>query len=295
LLSRFDIHDLDTSSVASILAVGGPTDDHELQALANGDHLLFTYPIESGVDLSGLQSFGTNETMAACEIQEVDLAGNLVWSWRASDHIDPVKESLEPMTDSFGEGGTLVDVFHCNSIDVDGSGNLLLSMRHANAVFYINRSTGQIEWKLGGSPYNKDGAATIEVVGDPETTFSTQHDARFRPNGNISMFDDHGAGQGVARCVEYAIDHTANTATVAWQYLGKGQSGYEGSCRRYADGENLVGWGYVAGDPRIVTEVDGNGNDVFDIAVSGNNPSYRAVKVPLSQLAIGLMRATAGK
>jgi hypothetical protein len=295
LSCQFVLYGLDSATKETIAAVGAPTDGHELQTLANGDHLLFAYPLKQGVDLTGLAAFGAAETMADCEIQEIDPSGKLVWSWLASDHVDPIQESMEPATDTI-DGGLVVDVFHCNSIEVDSSGNLLISMRQANAVFYIDRSTGKVQWKLGGSPYNKDGAAYVRIEGDPQTAFRMQHDARFQPNGHVSLFDDHGgADGGVARGVEYAIDHTANTAAVAWQFLGIGQSQYEGSCRRYADGDTVIGWGYIPSDPRTMTEVDSKGSSVLDIAFSETNRTYRAVKVPLSQLDLGVLRKAAAR
>jgi hypothetical protein len=289
--TAFAIHDLAAGTVATVTAVGSSTDDHELRLLPNGDYLLLTYPFESGVDLTGLQTFGAGETIPDCEIQEVDPTGRLVWSWRATDHIDPVLESLAPDTNTI-LGQSVVDVYHCNAIDVDSSGNLLLSARHTNAVFYIDRATGDVVWKLGGSEYSKDGANYLRIVDDPETAFSLQHDARFLPNGDISLFDDHGAGSGVARGVEYALDHDADVATVAWQFLGIAASAAEGSCRRYADGETVIGWGYNTTDSRVVTEVNAAGDDVLDIAFTPNTASYRAIKVPLSQLDVSLLRST---
>jgi Arylsulfotransferase (ASST) len=291
--SQFEVHALDSSTTTIVNAVGDPTDVHELRVLPNGDHLLYAYPIETNVDLTGLQMYGDDESMADCEVQEVDPSGRLVWSWLASQHIDPVRESLEPAIQAVN-GVSVVDPFHFNSIEVDGSGNLLLSSRHTNALFYVDRTTGTIQWKLGGVSYNKDGATYIQVVDDPETTFSMQHDARFLPNGDVSLFDDHGAGTGVARGVEYTIDHEANTAAVAFQFLGIAQSSREGSFRRYADGHSVIGWGYIATDPRVVTEIDENGKDILDIAMTGKE-SYRAVKVPISQLDVQVLRSATAK
>ncbi len=272
---------------------GSPTDGHEFRRLPNGDHLLLTYPIENNVDLVGLQAFGSSETVADCEVQEIDPSGNLVWSWLASEHIDPVLESIEPAISSVNDA-SVIDLFHCNSIEVDSSGNLLLSSRHANALFYVDRATGTVLWKVGGSIYSKDRATHVQVVDDPESSFNLQHDARFLPNGDITLFDDHGATAGVARGVEYAIDHKANTATLAFQFLGTGQSQFEGSFRRYQDGDSVISWGYVPTDARILTEINARGEDVLDVAFGGE-VSYRAVKVPLSQLDIGMLRATAAK
>lgn len=291
--TRFEVHSLSTLTMATVQAVGSPTDAHELRLLPNGDHLLLTYPLQSGVDLTGLQTFGSDETIANCQIQEVDPTGQLVWSWLATDHVDPKQESLEPATDTVN-GTTVDDVFHCNSIDVDASGNLLLSMRHANAVFYIDRTTGAVEWKLGGASFNKDGATYIQIVNDPEVTFSMQHDARFLSNGDLTLFDDHGASPGLARGVEYTLDHTANTASLVFEFLGTAQSEAEGSFRRYADGHSVIGWGFVSSNATVLTEIDANGVDVFDVAFSpSGNQSYRAVKVPLSQLDVTMLRATA--
>ena len=192
------------------------------------------------------------------------------------------------------DDASVVDPFHCNSIDVDSSGNLLLSSRHANALFYIDRATGTVLWKVGGSAYNKDGATHVQIVDDPEVAFNLQHDARFLPNGDITVFDDHGATTGVARGVEYAIDHQANVATVAFQFVGSAQSQYEGSFRRYPDGESVISWGSIPTDSRILTEINANGQDVLDMAFD-DQVSYRAVKVPLSQLDIGLLRARTAK
>jgi Arylsulfotransferase (ASST) len=294
LASQFVVYALDQGTKTPFTAVNGPTDAHEFQSLPNGDRLLFTYPIETGVDLTGLGTYSAGQSIADCMVQEVDAQGNLVWSWLATDHVDPVKESVEPAGDPVN-GVTVIDVFHCNSIDVDSSGNLLVSMRQANAIFYIERSTGKVLWKLNGTAYNKDGAALVAIMGDPQTQFTEQHDARFRPNGNVSLFDDHTTGGGVARGVEYAIDHTSGTATVAWQFLGIGASRYEGSFRRYDDGASVIGWGYVANDPRVVTEVNASGQDVLDIALPGMQQSYRAVKVSPSQLDLNVLRKTAAQ
>jgi len=289
----FDVDDLTNSTTTEVTTVGTPTDQHELRLLPDGDYILLSYPIETGVDLTGLNTYGSNETMADCEIEEVDSQGNLVWSWRATQHIDPVKESQEPQSNVIN-GVAVIDAFHCNSVDVDATGNLLLSSRHASAVYYIDKTSGTILWKLGGTAYNKDGATLIAVTGDSEGTFSMQHDVRFAPTtGHVTMYDDHGApgAMGVARGIEYAVDVGARTATVAFQSLGSGPSLAEGSFRRYTDGHSVIAWGLVLGDPRMFTEIDENGNDVFDVTSSGG-ATYRAVKVPLSQLDIGLLRST---
>jgi hypothetical protein len=288
---HYDVFHLDTGATESVQASPGPTDHHELRELPNGDRMLFAYPLVSGVDLTGLESFGANQTIADCVIQEVDPTGAVVWQWTASDHIDPVTESTWPQTDTIN-GQTIVDVFHCNSIDVNAAGDLLVSFRHADAVFYIARATGTVLWKLGGAAASKDDAQLLTITSDPETAFYRQHDARFLPNGDVSLFDDHTAMSGAARGVEYALDFEEATATPMWQYSGAAASAAMGSFRRYADGSSLVGWGL--GGTRVLSEVDASGNLLLDVAFGAGDYSYRAVKVPLGAVDIGRLRATAG-
>jgi hypothetical protein len=292
---RYEIHQLGTSQVRYVQAVGTPTDHHEFRLLPNGDALVVSFAITRGVDLGGNADYGSDTTIADCAIQEIDSAGNLVWSWLASDHFDPGRESVAPQAVAIN-GEDVVDTFHCNSIDVDANGNLLVSARHMDAVFLVNKQTGKVVWKMGGVAYNKDGARLIRIQGDPEMGFNRQHDARLRPNGNVSLFDDHSDGSGPARGVEYAIDSTSGTATVAWQYLGNASSASMGSCRRYADGNSVIGWGtlMVTNGP-VLSEVDSFGNDVLDISFASGDLSYRAVKVTEDLVELSLLRETAGQ
>ncbi len=280
----------------SVQAVGAPTDEHELRVLPGGNALVLSYPLVSGVDLTGLGTYGAGETVAECAIQEIDPRGALVWEWHSFDHIDPVRESTGPESDTIN-GQNIVDVFHFNSLDVDARGNLLVSARDMDAVFYVDRATGKIVWKLGGAPYSKDGARLVRVVDDPETSFSRQHDARLQPNGDVSMFDDHTALPGVARGVQYRLDLGSGTARVVWQYRGPVSSEAMGSFRRAADGSSVIAWGLSSDPSRFAgafTEVDDAGHDLLDVAFPYGDVTYRTVKVPLADFDLDVLRATAG-
>nr|HEX4316573.1 arylsulfotransferase family protein [Kofleriaceae bacterium] len=299
--SVFDIHSLDTGDVETVSSPDAPTDEHELRVLDDGTFLLFSDPLVTGVDLTGLSTFGSDETIADCEIEQVDGSGNLLWSWRATDHVDPVKESVAPGVNKIN-GVNVDDVFHCNAIDVGPNNDLLVSQRHTSALYDIDRGTGTVQWKLGGTAFSKDGAPHLAVTGDDFGGFNLQHDARFTGSNTITLFDDHGldagAGSGVARGLELQLDHGAGTATVSYQVRGKAESQFMGSFRRDADGHSVVGWGYVPTDARILTEVDADGNDVLDVGFvlppplkASDAVSYRAIKVPLSQLDHNKLRA----
>ena len=295
--ARYVVQRLSPWQSRTIAAVGAPIDEHELRLLPNGDVLVFAYQQLADVDLRGLQSFGADATILDCAVQEIDPAGRLIWEWRASEHVDPVRESTGPSALPMG-ATSVIDVFHFNSIDVDAAGNLLLSARNTSSVFYVDRATGRVRWKLGGTAFSKDGAQTIRVVDDPEGGFGSQHDARFQQNGHVSVFDDHSGLQGPARGVEYAIDFDSGTARIAWSYPGLQNASAMGSFRRYPDGSNIIAWG-IPSDPTsfagAFTEVDDAGHDLLDVNFEQGDATYRAFKVPLAALDLGVLRATAGR
>lgn len=289
---KYEVHDIATNGGVTFVApVGEPLDQHELQLLPNGDYLFISDPIVTGVDLTGLESFGSDEAIIGCNIQEVSPSGAIVWQWTATDHFDPVKDSTFPEIANVSSVN-VVDPFHCNSIDVAADGDLLVSSRHMDSVFLVSKATGAVVWKMGGATYTKDDAPYLAVTNDPQTSFYRQHDARFLPNGQISLFDDQTDTSGVARGVVYSYDVAAGTATFVWQYLGGASSSAMGSFRILSDGSRVIGWGEGNIPGLAFTEVDSSGNDLLDFNFTDGDESYRALKVPLTQLDLGLMHSS---
>ena len=337
LVENFEVVPPDGGSVTTIVPVGYNTDSHELRVLPNGDYLILSYPLTPGFDLTGLSIastvdggapdlLGPNSTIQDCAVLEVQPSGTVVSTWLASDHFDPAQDSTLPLT-GFGagatlpDGGAVYDVFHCNSIDVDpANGNLLVSAREMDSIFYIERSSGKVLWKMGGATASKDGATYVSVA-DP---FFRQHDARLQPGwssgcnggtGQISLFDDESSKPGPARGVVYDVvvggadggetgceggagagagDAGAGQATVAWQYKGLVSSSATGSFRISADGSRVIDWGLGGAPDRTFTEVDVNGNDLLDFAFTDGNVSYRTIKVPLTTFDLGTLRTAVG-
>jgi hypothetical protein len=296
--ATFTEYTLDTGQVRNFKTVGVPTDFHDLQSLPNGNVLLMSYPFVSGVDLTGLPGDpppGEDSTIADCVIQEVTPDGQLVWEWAASEHSDVVAENMQPTP--INVNGTLIyDVFHCNSIDVAPSGDVLVSHRHLNALYLISRTTGNVVWKIGGKPSTPDGGTYLEITND-SLAFFQQHDARLLPNGNLTVFDNQNIGGPPARGLEYALDVDAGTAEKVFEYLNPNArpSAATGSFRRYSDGHSVIGWGIDAiFSGAVLTEIDADSDNVLDIAFTGPNSSYRGLKVPPPRLDVNVLRLTAG-
>jgi hypothetical protein len=295
---QFELHALNPVGTTFVKSIAVPVDTHELRRLANGDYLVFASPVVTGVDLTGLNSYGADEDILNCVIQEVTPGAEVAWQWAATDHFDIVKESTasetQTATNLAGQSVTVVDPFHCNSIDVDDSGNLLVSARHMDALFLIAKTTGKVAWKMGGAHYNKDGAALIQVIGDPMNGFYRQHDARFQPDGTISLFDDQTFMPGPARALVVSYDVGSGTASIVWQYKGKASVGAMGSVTILPDGSRVIGWGTAGGGNPTFTEVDQTGDDLLDFSFSDGDSSYRALKIPSSAIDIGTLRRAVG-
>src|SRR5262249_18725146 len=138
----FSVYDLATQKTRRLGTASPPLDFHELLPLGEDRFLLLATPLRPGLDLRSLR-FGRNQTIVDCLSEEVSDTGRLVWEWRASDHVS-VAESLHPFPVTV-DRQPAYDVFHCNSIDQDPTtGDLLLSLRGADAVYRIRRSTGAI-------------------------------------------------------------------------------------------------------------------------------------------------------
>ncbi|WPG99977.1 Hypothetical protein R9X50_00280100 [Acrodontium crateriforme] len=107
--------------------------------------------------------------------QEVDIeTGNLIFEWRASDHL-----TLNTTYRIIGAAGTKndpFDWFHINSIQKDEVGNYLISARYTHSMMYINGTTGDIIWTLGGKSND-----FMDQSNGYALNFAWQHAARFHP------------------------------------------------------------------------------------------------------------------
>jgi hypothetical protein len=72
----------------------------------------------------------------------VDASGNLTWSWRAAEHLDPVRYPLQPHYRR--EHWPLI-----NGVYPLADGTVAASLRSVSAVIIIDRASGEISWRLG--------------------------------------------------------------------------------------------------------------------------------------------------
>ena len=274
-----DIATLTGESIRTIKPVGTRNDGHELFLLKNGNAMVMSYRPRYGVDLSAY-GLGKNEGVLDGEIQELDPEGNVVWKWNSGDHVglEQVPQHWRervygnPHTDT--EGRDRYDTFHLNSIQQIGSDRVLISTRHTNAVYMLSKKTGEVLWKLGGTPTDE----SLKVTGpDPfrDQPLRGNHDARL--DGNVlSVHDNRSHTRDPPRLVRYRIDAKRGTARFLSQYTDPKGARFSmccGGARQFGTGW-LVAWGNAG----TVSSFDSRGKLAFRLTLPA--PTYRAIPVP---------------
>jgi len=172
------------------LAVAEDFPHHDLIRLKSGHYLVLAHDGHSHTDF----------------LLEVDRRGRVVWEWRSLDHIDSFptwdRERNEPT--------------HINSIHElgpnrhfdDGDerfrpGNILVSARHLDTIFIIDKSTGGVVWQYTGNlDYQHE--ATMVAKGEPG-------------EGRILVFNNGRHDRnGYRRSLIQSIE--PDTGELAWQY-----------------------------------------------------------------------------
>jgi len=146
-------------------------------------------------------------------VQEIDIeTGRVVFEWHSLDHIELDEAIGEPPEDT----GVPWDYFHLNSVEEDETGNLILSARHTNGIYKIERTSGRVLWRLNGT--------RSDFAMGEGTPFAYQHDARVHPNGELTLFDNAESdqdkeGEIPSRGMVLRLDEDAKTATLVREYL----------------------------------------------------------------------------
>ncbi|HMQ69147.1 MAG TPA: aryl-sulfate sulfotransferase, partial [Ignavibacteria bacterium] len=244
---------------------GYTTDPHDLRLLNNGHALLMSYDPQT-VNMAPVVHGGQhNATVTGLIIQEIDQNKNVVFQWRSWDHFDIVDAIYEDLT------APTVDCVHGNAIELDTDGNILISSRHLSEITKINRTTGEIIWRLGG--VNNQFTFVNESI-----PFHYQHDIRRIANGNITLFDNGNfRSPSFSRAVEYNLDEVNKIATLVWQYRNTPDiyGAFMGSVQRLQNGNTLICWG---GTNPNVTEVTPAGSIALQMTYPLNTWTYRAFK-----------------
>lgn len=254
---------------------GLPGDMHEFQITPRGTALVTVYQ-KIPYDLSPVGG-PKHGTLLDSMVEEVDIAtGKVLFQWRASDHI-PLTASHQVISDDPDDliasaPDEPYDFAHLNSVDIDLDGNLLISARHTDTIYKVDRDTGDIIWRLGG----KNSDFTLP----PDARFGSQHDVRRHRDGTITMFDNSDPPQvrDQSRVLRLRLHLNTMRATVVEQreHPGGVLTRSQGNAQLLPNGGYFVAWG---SDPHI-SRFGPDGHLLFDGYFPDHTNNYRAFLEP---------------
>lgn len=200
------------------------THHHDAQWLPNG-HLLYCSlePLASEFASRIVGGSALNDipdgTIYGDVIKEVDRNGDLVWSWRACDHLRPEDFPIHPFFDRY----------HwpmINGLWATRGGLVLMSLRTTSGVIGVDRTTGEVRLQIGH-----------DIV-------AQQHAPVELDNGNILIFDNGNFRPGVSTPFSRVVEVDPATGQVVWMYADPFKpaffSPYMGGAQRLANGNTVI-------------------------------------------------------
>ncbi len=265
----YKILDANYRLVKTVRAGNGLRGDlHEFLLLPGGTAFCSAYRARQ-YDLSSVGG-PRNGTLLDSYFQEIDVTtGKVILEWRASDHVE-VSESYMPVPT---RPSVPYDFFHLNSVDVDTDGNIIVSARHCFCVYKLDRSTGNVIWRLHGKH------SDFKMM--KGTKFFWQHHARHHPGNVLTLFDD-GAGatfnESHSRGLKLKLRYDSMTCELVQAYEPHPTilAASQGSVQVLENGNVFVGWG----NQPYFSEYSSDGRLLYCGKLPNEVFSYRAFRAP---------------
>lgn len=227
---------------------GDPLDGHDFILISPKHYICSSY-IKTKVD--NVPGFTDGSVVVYAYLQEVE-DNKVIWEWKSIDHpelYDLTVTDADANADDFANENTKApDYVHFNSMRIDSDDNLICSFRHIDTIMKINRTTGEIMWKLSGKG---DEFGLTE-----EQKTSGQHYAVPNADGYITAFDNGNARKST-RIVAYKIDENTKELLDFKEYATADKfSRACGSAQHIKDEIFVIGWGAAMKDTQCMTVYD---------------------------------------
>lgn len=214
-------------------------------------------------------------------LQELSPELGVVWSWNLFDHVPAV--------------GTREELCHGNALSLDLAGNFAYYNCRYLGLLKLDRASGEIIWRLGGT-YDQQSLGAGDFTYDPpESQFSDAHDPEIHDDGSVLLYDNGGYGSSSGtkfhtRVLEYQLDETKHTATRIFEFPGDFpvDAWYKndwytpiwGDADRLENGNILVTAGMRSSSLSTrVFEITRQGEVVWELTFPPNYGSYRAERL----------------
>ncbi len=229
---------------------------HDLLAESDGSYWVMCDRIQT-VDLSSSGGL-THATVMGTGVQHIGANGDVLFNWSPFDHIEVDLRDV----DGPDRTATPINWTHGNAFDIDTDGNLLLSFRNLNEIIKIDRRTGGVMWRMGGS-HNQ---FTFVNVSAP--AFARQHGVRSTGPGRLQLLDNLGDARG-SHAERYAYDAQLRTVSLVSSVASSaGVMALIGGTTQSLPGDRAL---VAFGNGGSVEESDAAGNVIWKI---DGNPGY---------------------
>jgi hypothetical protein len=120
--------------------------------------------------------------------------GEIVWEWRAFDHLDPYRIGYETFSGYWERRGFpgIIDWSHANAVVYDESDDaFLINFRYLSSIVKVSRESGDIVWIFGEpSGYSDELQAKLLSQENEFRWPWHQHSPLLTPEGTILLFDN---------------------------------------------------------------------------------------------------------
>lgn len=241
-------------------------DSHDFIMFSEDHYIVMAYYEQEVDNIPEELNPAANCRVIAPIVQEVE-NGEVIFEWNGTNY--PEFYSVSAVENDFSDAGHVSDYMHINSVFVDpGDNNLICSFRNTDQVLKIDRNTGDIIWRLGGT--NSDFPMTGEMY------FYRQHHATLINNNQTLLLFDNGATdiREQSRILEFDLNENTKEI-IAFRSMDLPDNifaQFMGSVQKIED-HYFIGCGAV---PKVLEIKSTTGEVVLDIDL--DETTYRAYK-----------------
>lgn len=213
---------------------------HEPILLTNGNFLAMRWePMDEALSARVKNGFPVDAPMLDEGMIEINRRKQIVWDWKASDHVSPEEMYHCPVC-------ARNSWLHMNSVYEMRNGHLLVSFAKANTIAVISKSNKNVIWQW-----------------DSKGEISHQHSPIELQNGNIMIFDNGMHPFKFSTDFSRVIELNPASQKVVWMYMGDSA----GRLAVYFDSPVYSNVQQLANKNLIIT--DGLSGTIMEIAPNG--------------------------
>ena len=193
---------------------------HDMRRLPNGNTVYLAWELLSGENaprvLGGVPESEHENGIYGEVVREVSPDGDLVWEWRAQEHLAIEDWPIPPVLPRAEWG-------HANAVVPVGEDGYLVGFRDFNLLAVIDKKTNGLSWRLR----NPD--------------WGLPHDPHFLDNGNVMLFANRAGQMPLGSKV---LEMSPDDGSVIWEYSARPHHAFSSpfisGAQRLASGNTLI-------------------------------------------------------